>query len=333
MENPFLLEDIEDKNEYNLQEYLDIQDQMNYKVEIINNIISDYYPPKNNFYQLWDFKYRCTKSLKQKFVDAETGRLPVKNLYKFGDGGDNSSCIICCTPFSHDLNEFENHVNEGQSRYIASQNIIKSLKDVGFNGYLYLFNGGFPNPTGTEMKYAGVPYCFKIFMFLEAKKRGFEKVIWIDSGCYATNNPQRLFDILDTQETIIKTIPSGNNNYDAMCFTQTIDILNSTNNNDIHTAEYIETIVFGLNTKHENIQKIIADYYDMVELGLPFLSIFPEEIVLTSLFNKIENKKLLYKIPELDKLKISEKYSNAEDAKNNGFYFLHTNYKKYSDKN
>jgi predicted unusual protein kinase regulating ubiquinone biosynthesis (AarF/ABC1/UbiB family) len=30
-------------------------------------------------------------------------------------------------------------------------------------------------------------------MMLEAEKKGFTKVIWIDSGCYALNNPEPLF--------------------------------------------------------------------------------------------------------------------------------------------
>jgi hypothetical protein len=326
MENPFIL-NIQNKDTYTIEEYADIQNQLTNKN--IDSIIESFYPPKNYFYNLEEFKYRCSKSLKQKIIH-QTNK-PTQLLYKIGPGEwESKNCIVCCAPFSHDLSNFSRYNNDSETRYLASQQIIKSLEDVGFEGFFYLFNGGFPNPTGTEMKYAGVPYCFKIFMMLEAKKKGFDKVIWIDSGCYSINNPIQLFDILDTQDTIIKTIAAQYNNYDAMCFSQTIDLLNSVNHNNIHEASYIETIVFGFNMKSELINKIIADYYRMVELGFPFLSIFPEEIVLSSLFNKPEYKHLLYNQLESKYLQIHEDNMDLSSAKHHGYFFLHRNYKKYS---
>jgi len=52
--------------------------------------------------------------------------------------------------------------------------------------------------------------------------------------------------------------------------------------------------------------------------------------VLSSLFNKAENKKLLYKINEQQKLQINERNMSIKDATHAGFFFLHTNYKKYT---
>lgn len=330
MENPFLL-DIPDKDEYTIEDYMNMQQQLDNKN--IDDLLNTYFPPKCPFYELIDFKYRCVKSLKQKLIDVSNSKLPTKNLYKIGDGGNGKNCIVCCTPFSHDLHDITDNTNDNslsESRYVAAQQIIKSLKEVDFNGHFYLFNGGFPNPTGTEMKYAGVPYCFKIFMMLEAKKLGFENVIWIDSGCYCINNPQRLFDILDVQETVIKYMPHGHN-YDAMCFTQTMDLLNSITGSDLHEAAYIETIVFGLNLKAPIINKIIEDYYYMVKLGLPFMSIFPEEIVLASLFNKKENKHLLKNNQDFVKLQIHESRMDMSTARQCGFFFLHIDYSKYKN--
>ena len=343
MENPFLIK-IEDKSLYTIDDYVDIQKKLsNINVD---SIIDSLYPPKDCFYSLDEFKYRCTKSLKQQIIytdDFGNIKLPSKILYRIRQGSmimddefiyeetDGGTCIVCCTPFSHDLSNFDKYKTHSETRYLASHQIIKSLEEVGYDGFFYLFNGGFPSPTGTEMKYAGVPYCFKIFMMLEAKKKGFSRVIWIDSGCYCINNPKRLFDILDTQETLIKTISSEHNNYNAMCLPQTMTLLNSINNNDIQTASYVETIVFGLNMKSDIINKFIEDYYGMVKLGYPFLSIFPEEIVFTSLFNRGEYKHLLYRqTPECHRLQIHEdKIKDSFIAKNNGYYFHHRNYKKY----
>jgi anti-sigma regulatory factor (Ser/Thr protein kinase) len=49
---------------------------------------------------------------------------------------------------------------------------------------------------------------------LEAKKLGFEKVIWLDAACYAVNNPQRLFDVLDTDETFAFRITDAGSGFD-----------------------------------------------------------------------------------------------------------------------
>jgi hypothetical protein len=289
MDNPFLI-DIEDKEEYTIDDYINIHKQL--KEKDIEPLLREMYSYKNSFYEYDDFKGRCTTGLRQKLIDERDQNLPEKKLYKIGNPIDSKNCIVCCTPFARENTEFDKNI-DSKSRYIASQQIINSLEEVGYNGHFYLFNGGFPNPTGKEMKYVGVPYCFKIFMMLEAKKVGFEKVIWIDSGCYAINNLQRLFDILEYQETLFLSL-NGNNNYDAMVFPSTINLLNLITDTNLHEASYVLTIVFGLNMKSEIIGRLIEEFYEMVELGYPFLSIFPEEIVLTSLFNKPEYKHLIY---------------------------------------
>jgi hypothetical protein len=318
--NPFLI-DIPDKEEYTNEDYINIQQQLNNKN--IDALLSKLYSPVNKFYDLSDFKKRISRGITQKLIDISNNLLPTKTLHKIGNGGNKRNCFVCCVPFKHEING-----NEHNGRFVASQQILKSLEEVGFNGYFYLFTGGFPNPTGTEMKYAGVPYCFKIFMMLEAQKKGFDKVIWIDSGCYALNNPEKLFDILTEENTLIKTINS-NNNYSAMVLQQTIRLLNYITKTDLQDAFYIETIVFGLNLESEIIKNIIKDYYEMVKLGLPFFSIFPEEIVFAALFNKPEYRGLLKQNPEKKKVQIHEKKMNTETARKNGFYFHHKDYIKY----
>lgn len=316
--NPFLI-DIEDKEEYSIDEYKDIQTKISEKN--IDDILNQYYPPANDFYKYDDFRNRCTNGFRQKIIDMDANQLPEKKLYTIGDGGNHNDCFVCCTSFSHAYTD----PTKSSSRYNASQNIAKSLEEVGFNGHLYIFHGGFPNPTGTEMKYIGVPYCFKIFMMLEAKKIGFKNVIWIDSGCYAINNPQRLFDIVAMDHTLFMTNSYGND-YDAMSFKETIGLLNTITDTDIHNASYLITIVFGLNMDSELIMKIIDEYYDIVKLGLPFLSIFPEEIVLSSIFNKPDYRHLLYKRYENERLQIHEHKLDIDSARHNGYFFLHRKY-------
>ena len=68
MINPFLL-DIVDKDDYTLDDYINIQNQLNNKN--IDNILREYYPPKNYFYDFDDFKTRCSKGLTQQLINME----------------------------------------------------------------------------------------------------------------------------------------------------------------------------------------------------------------------------------------------------------------------
>jgi hypothetical protein len=318
--NPFLI-DIPDQEEYTIDDYVNIQTQLNKKN--IDHIIENFYSTRNKFYSVKDFKSRIKKGITQTLINLDDKMLPTQHLYKIGTGGNNRNCFVCCTPFTDATNE------NGNSRYNASKQILTSLENTGFNGYFYLFNGGFPNPTGTEMKFAGVPYCFKIFMMLEAEKKGFDKVIWIDSGCYALNNPEALFDILYKDDAVMRTV-NYNNNYNAMVFQNTIKMLNSITKCNLHNAIYIETIVFGLNMQSIHVKEFIKEYYDMVRQGYPFFSIFPEEIVFSALFQKEEYKGLITRDYSIQsKLKIHETIMNETQAKNDGYYFHHKDYSKY----
>jgi len=329
MINPFKI-DIEDKDEYTNEDYIRIQKLLDEKS--VDDALTKIYPTKDNFYEYNDFKKRCSRGITQKLIDVSNNIFPTKNLYKIGTGGNNKNCIVCCTPINHNPVELSDVSDQKNSRYNASQSIKDSLENVGFNGHFYLFNGGFPNPTGKEMKYAGVPYCFKIFMMLEAKKKGFENVIWIDSACIAIKNPNKLFEIIENS-TLLLSFIYRDNQYNRMAFEKTLDLLNCLTDTVINSdTNYITTVVFGLNFNNEAVNNFIKDYYLMVELGAPFLSIFPEEIVISALFNKPEYKRLLNEKQSDDiigVLKADENVMSLETAKERGYWFFQRNYKNF----
>jgi len=314
LENPFII-DIEEKEEYTLEDYIDIQKKLDQKNTELDPFIESLYTYPT-IYSLDEIKRRTKRGLVQKIIDISNNVLPKKQLFKVGDGGDGKRCFVCCTQFASD-------------RYDASQSILQSLEEVGFNGHFLLLNGGFPNPTGKEMKYIGVPYCFKIFMILEAKKMGFEKVIWIDAACYALNNVDYLFEILNQDDAVFRS-------FHANCFVEescknyilpkTIDLLSSLVGRDIHNDRIVNSIIFGLNLSSPKINNFIEEYYKMVELGLPFLSNFPEEMVFTALFNKPEYHYVFNNSHKTYHLYIHEAYQSKEYARKQGFRFSQRQY-------
>jgi len=313
LENPFLI-DIEDKEEYSFNELQIIQQQLEEKN--IDNFLQSIYP-SNNFSTSFDeIKRRVTRGLYQKLIDVKNNTLPVKQLFKIGDGGNGKNCFVCCTQLCSDRTDM-------------STTILHSLEEVGFKGHFLLLNGGFPNPTGREMKYVGVPYCFKIFMILEAKKLGFEKVIWIDAACYAVNNPERLFELLHEDDAIFRSFPPNcfkPDTYNNIIFPKTIDLLNNLFERDVRNDNNVNSIVFGLNLTSNKINALIAEYYKLVELGLPFLSSFPEEIVFSSLFNSDKYKYVFKNRSEMYMLYIHDCYLSKESARNKGYFFVQRGY-------
>lgn len=168
-------------------------------------------------------------------------------------------------------------------------------------------------------------------MMVEANKLGFEKVIWLDAACYAVNNPQRLFDVLETDDAIFRQFwpyTPGFLTYENTVFKETIQILNNVTNGNLVNSINVCSVVFGLNFASDKINKFIEEYYEMVKIGTPFLSYYPEEVVITSLFNKDEYKYLFYNRNESLMLFIHENYvgNNNENAKNYGYYFVQRAY-------
>jgi hypothetical protein len=308
LENPFLL-DVEDKETYDFQDYVEIQEKLQEKN--LDVFLESLYPEEKMRTTLEEMKRRTCKGIHQIMIDLSSNEVPTIQLFKVGNGGDGKNCIVC-------------YKSLFISRYDASSTILQSLEEAGFNGHFMLLAGGFPNPSGTEMKYAGVPYSFKIFMMLEAKKRGFERVLWIDSVCYALNNPEPLFELLKRDDAIFRAFAPNCFAPDTcknIVFPRTIELLSQLVQRDIRNDTNVNSIVFGLNFNSPKINQFINEYYEMVKLGLPFLSSFPEEIVFTSLFNKPEYHYLFKNSHESQQLYIHELYLNKHDAKNHGYFF------------
>ena len=314
-ENPFLL-DIVDKEEYTVEDYLDIQAKLELRNQTIDPFLDSLYPKSGMRTTLEEMKRRCKKGLNAKIIDTTNPVLPEQKLHKIGDGGNNKRCFVCCTPLLDNRCEY-------------SKSIIQSLEEVGFNGHFLILNGGFPNPTGKEMKYVGVPYCFKIFMMMKAEKLGFDKVIWIDAACYAVNNVDILFDQLEQHDTVFRVFPPncfGEDTCKNNCFPKTIELHSSIVNRNIELDVNVNSIVFGLNVSSSKVKSLICEYTEMVSLGLPFLTAFPEEEVLSTLMNNVEYKYMLSNAERSRMLYIHEHYACRSEAKAHGFKFMQRQY-------
>ncbi len=272
-ESPFFI-DFPAKEHLTNEDYIEVQKKLqNIDVE---PIVKKFYGNSNKYTNYDALLSRISRGASQTLIDLEKGFVPEVHLEKIGNGGNR--CIVSCVPF--------NRIYPDLIRTIP-----QALEKVGFNGYFYYRVGGFPNPTGKEIQYAGVPYSFKIFMMMEAQNLGFTNVLWIDSAAFPLRDPTPVFEHIEEKGAFIhgwRTQPEMR----RYVFHQTLEKLKQLTGTNIFEVNYICTIAFGLKMDTELTQKLISKYYELVEDGLPFFACFPEEFVLTAILGQKDFKKL-----------------------------------------
>lgn len=267
--NPFAIS-FPTKEEVTNGDYIEIQKQL--RTIDIRPLLKKLYVPDQGYTTLEDFEGRTSRGIRRVLIDPAKGLYPIAKLEKMGEGGD--CCIVSCAPY-----------DGVRSAMLAA--IPEALRATGFNGYFYYRLGGFPNPTGREIQYVGVPYCFKIFMMIEAEKLGFNKVLWIDSACLPIRDPKPLFRWLEQTGIYYHGSKKNPENIRRYILSQTRELLKELTGVDVLHAVKIDGALFGLKMNTPEAKKLIQDFYQMVEKGTPFLSCFPEEFVLSALIGKL----------------------------------------------
>lgn len=263
---------------------------------------------KKTLQQKEDFQGRIHRGIHQTLIDLPSGKIPESKLQQINAGGD--CCIVCYSSF------------DGIYPELLAK-IPDALTKTGFNGYFLSLLGAFPCPTGEEIRYAGVPYSFKIFAMLEAKKRGFQKVLWIDAALLPLQDPSPLFDWIEKSGCLFQRIKNGK----RYLLPATRDVLLQETGSDMYVEKSLRARVIGLYFNNDpKVDQFIKEYYALVALGTPFLSCLPDEFVLGSLAAK---DKALWPDQPFSKLVLNERKLQGKSVtsiKEEGFFFLLQNH-------
>lgn len=303
--NPFLI-NFDSKENITNEDYLNVQRQL---TNLKNRKFLDQLLRPEDSIFMKNYHYaRCTVGVRQTMINPEKGLFPFRDLVKIGKGGNR--CIVSFA--SYDKNY-----------HIMLRATPAALEKTGFNGYFLYRIGGYPNPTGIELQFAGVPYAFKIFMMVEAQKLGFNSVLWIDSSALPLKNPDPLFEHLEKKGSLNSGWGIDRQGKHDDYFAIARESLRHETGVDIYEAPYMATGVFGLDLSKTQAQEFVADYYHLVQTGLGFLSEWPETNVLMALFTAQKNEN--WRITPYPFLMIGpeddESDAKMEEYKNKGFYF------------
>ena len=205
-------------------------------------------------------------------IDVEKNLLPIQKLEKIGNGSD--MCIVSYSSYNKHYPDF-------------LRDIPEALKNTGFNGYFYYRIGGYPNPTGQEARFSGVPYAFKIFMMLKRIEWDLPKHL-VGLAVAPLNDPTPLFSMVDQSETLFYGFQGEEFLYILPSTRQHLKDLTGT---DVLALNHVCGGIIGLNMKSKIVHDLIKNYYKFVAKGTPFLSCQPEECVLTAILGQPDYEK------------------------------------------
>ncbi|NDE63295.1 MAG: hypothetical protein EB053_02960 [Chlamydiae bacterium] len=222
---------------------------------------------KKRPYPLQDFIWRCSKGIEQNIICKKNSWIPEVHHIR---GKNKRDCIVSFCSF--------NNIYSDLVRTLA-----QALKEVGFEGGIYYRIGGYPTPTGEELKYCGVPYAFKPLMVEEAFNLGYERVLWLDTSVWPMQKVDDLFEIIEKEGFLFDTgspnplgfLPDAKKFLENYC------------NKKFHKNRKVAGWIMGFKKNDPNVGLFFKEYHDMVRLGYPFMSVNPEEGVLTAILLKL----------------------------------------------
>jgi hypothetical protein len=305
--NPFTI-NFQPKKYVSIEDYIFIQNELkNIDLTSIINKVSESNSSGRSVSRD-GLRGRITKQLGN-IINIEKNIYPEKKLVKIGSGGDN--CVVTYATISGMYPD-----------YVRA--ILPALERVNFNGYLLYYIGGWPNPTGEEILYCGVPYSFKIFSMVEAYCLGFNKVLWIDSALEPARDLQPLFDYITQHGALIYHYAADPARDEILPRGTRAELFQLTGTDPLQ-ARYVRGGILGLDMETELAKNFVKVNYDYIRRGTPFLSLAPEEFVWSAILGTPPYRKWLdARIFTDDELLYGSDDPNAFiEAQRKGIYFIH----------
>jgi hypothetical protein len=222
---------------------------------------------KKRPYSLQDFIWRCSKGIEQNIIVKKYTWIPeVHHL----QGENKVDCIVSFCSFNNKYSDFV-------------RTLADALREMGFKGGIYYRIGGYPTPTGEELRYCGVPYAFKPLMVEEAFNLGYKRVLWLDTSVWPMQKIDDLFEVIESDGFLFDTgvanpigfLPDVRKYLEKYCQKM------------LNKNRKIAGWIMGFNKDHPSVSLFFDEYHRMIRLGFPFMSVNPEEGVVTAILLKL----------------------------------------------
>jgi hypothetical protein len=141
----------------------------------------------------------------------------------------------------------------------------RSLEKVGFDGeFLSWPPGSFPTDCPSQLE---VPFAFKPYCFQEARQRGMQLVLWLDSSCVPIRPLDAIFDAMDPRGYII--FKNGDLVLGEWASDLALETLGLTREQALTLPE-ANTAAIGLNVASETGVEFLVRWHEAAKDGLAF---------------------------------------------------------------
>lgn len=194
-------------------------------------------------------------------------------LYLNNSPDDKRNCIVTYVSCK---DVYIKHLNE----------LINSLKTIGFNGHIIFRIGGWPDTEEGSLELFDVPYAFKIFSIMEAKRLGYKNCLWLDSCMRPLRKLDSIFEQIENKGIYFyEMIDAIEFPFDSHLKEYAAEALGITVR-EYRKMAHITTWAVGLDLTNEISLKLLYEWHQMAREKLGFLSVVPEMAPFCALVHK-----------------------------------------------
>lgn len=143
----------------------------------------------------------------------------------------------------------------------------ESLKRVGFDGDFIYWSDEYPPGSPAQLE---TPFAFKIFCFMEARKRGYELILWIDPSGVVIRPLDPIFERMEKEGYAI--FKNGRIMLGQWCSDVALKSSGMTREESLKIPE-INAAVIGLNMKNEKAVEFFNKWHAWAMDGVIFRGI------------------------------------------------------------
>ncbi len=231
--------------------------------------------------------HRPSRYRNYRFYSDELQEVPSFKLEHLGQGNPKKQCVLlyCGTngPYKHCI-----------------RLIINALEKLGYEGDVLYQIGGWPYLQEDSLRAFRTPYGFKPCACMEAMKRGYDFVLWLDTVLIPVGNMDQIFNEIEKNDIMIYndclSFFNPFNLYKILHFSEYLTDYLKVSPKKMLTITHLNTAVIGLNFLREKTRNLVNQWFEMAKDGIPFLYASVDQLPFSYLTKKLNLQALVLSI-------------------------------------
>jgi hypothetical protein len=161
--------------------------------------------------------------------------------------------------------------------------LVDQVASSDFKGHILYRIGGWPNMEEGDLRLAHIPYAFKPCFFKEAKRLGYQKVLWLDTSIKPVISLNHIFQEIEKRGVFTLangwTVGPFMNNDAAKALGVTLE--------EAFHIPSCSAGLFGIDFSNEKASKIFDLWYEKAHDAKPFFSARSDQNVLSVILHQM----------------------------------------------